>query len=56
MQVIQNGYALVIHNSKYNGQEFVSNMSSMLVIQFFERFGCKTDLCGDFTAEVMCHY
>jgi len=52
--VVKSGYALIIHNTKYKRKDVDSPISSLVVSQFFERFGCKTDLCTDFTTEVMC--
>jgi len=54
--VIKKGYAVIIQNTAYNKQEFSTIIGSVEVSQFFEQCGFKTELCTDFTAQVMCTF
>ena len=54
--VVKNGYALIIHNSWYAGEEHGSHISSLVVSQFFDRSGFKTELYNNHMAAVMSYF
>ena len=55
--MIKKGYAVIIQNTKYNGQEHGSVISGPVVTQFFQRCGFnETELITSCTAEVMCYF
>jgi len=51
--VVKNGYALIIHNAWYAGEEHGSHINSLVVSEFLERCGFKSALYNNHTAEVM---
>ena len=54
--VVKNGYALIVHNTSYAGEEPGSHISGAVVSQFFDQSGFKTELFCKCTAEVMSYF
>jgi len=50
--VVQNGYALIIQNEKYKTAELGSTISNVIVSYFFEKFGFKSELSSNLSAQV----